>query len=387
MLGRITRRDSPIGIDLSGDRARVLQLASGPSGLSVVASARADRKHLAQDGIDDAGVPDGLVSAIVRKVQAGGFRGKRCLLTLPDTSLRMRTVRHPVMPEQELANAVRFDAIEQLGFTDESPGEIGWLRTGEITQGNDRRAEVLYFGLPRHTAEEIACSFSSAGIEPVGIEPRFVACVRALTRQHRRMSDSEIVQLGLDVNERSTMILITRGADLVFAKLIDLGGEHMNEAAQKRLGIEIDVVRELRDHRASTTGRDTTADERIQRAMFDAVRPVIAEIAREASLCLRHYAVTFRGSRPVRSVLMGTEAEEPLFTDIVSAAIGIETRVFSPLSGVRTEATVGNGIYGPDWASVVGAACRDHLRKVAPRKRYQRIGARSQDAPAKGRAA
>ncbi len=386
MLSSITRSDAPIGIDLSGSRAHVLQLAPVPAGMGVVASARIDRARVGLPADESSASPDALVTAIARRVQAGGFRGRRCVLTLPDNTIRLRTVRHPLMPEQELASVVGFDAMDQLGFTGEDPGQIGWLRTGEIVQGDERRVEVLYFGLPVRTVEEMAYAFASAGLEPVAIEPRFVSCMRAMTRHHQRAGDAEIVQLGLDVNERSTMILITRGAELVFAKLIEIGGDHFDRAAQQRLGLELDVIREMREHRASVDDTGSQGD-RIDRAMFDAVRPVLADIAHEASLCLRHYAVTFRGARPERTLLMGSEANEPMFTQIVSEAIGVDTQVFQPLHGIGTESTIGGSAYGPAWAGAAGAACREMLRKSATRKRYQRRVAQSQAESAKGRAA
>ena len=389
MIKRLLQSAGPIGIDLGEDGARILQLGYDAGALRVVGSARVDLRSLGLTHTPADPAPDELVRAIARRVVAGGFQGRRCLIVLPDRAMRVRSARLPAMPEAELTNAVALDAPTHLGFAEtQTDAQIGWLQTGDVYQGDDHRVELLYFGAETAHVEQLALAFEDAGLEPASIEPRFACVTRALTRTLRRAADADVVQMILDVCEEHTTVLITRGNNLVFCKVVDVGGRQMNEAAEQKLGLDPSTVRELRRQRARGED-DASQDQRIAHALFDTMRPTMAAIAREASLCLRHYSVTFRGSRPGACLLTGGEALEPGFDRVVSDVLGVEARVADPLDAVRTDMTIGGAQYGPAWAGAAGIAIRDLLKKTPSRKRNQRRSSKTPTpAPeAKGRAA
>lgn len=371
----------PIGIDLAEDSARVLQLGFNAGELRVFASARIDLASLGIEHDLEQPVPDALLNAITRRIHSGGFRGKRCIISVPDRMLATRSVRIPNMSASELNANVRLDGPALLGFEDQQiEAQIGWLKTGDVYQGEDHKCELLYFGAPVERLEHIAFAFEREGLEPVCIEPHFLGVTRATTRKLRRTSDTEVVQLVLDVCHEHTNVLITRGDNLVFSKIAPVGGRHLNEAAIKRLGLDETTVTELRRERSSAAQRD---ENRISRAVFDALRPTMADIAREASLCLRHYSVTFRGSRPAQCLLVGPEASEPGFARVVQDIVGVETTPGAPLDGICTDKIVGAGSYSPAWNAVAGSAMRELLKRTPARKRNQRRTTPSKKAPDK----
>ncbi|MEM1424218.1 MAG: pilus assembly protein PilM [Planctomycetota bacterium] len=372
MFKGLINNAGPIGIDLCDDAVRLLQLGSVQGTLCVLASARIDLAPLGITHAPDDPAPDELVRALARRLHAGGFSGKRCHITLPDRSLTTRTARLPVMPDAELANAAALDAPGHLGLADcEGGAEIGWIRTGDIFQGDERRYELVYFGTPSERLERLAYALEGAGLEPLAMEPRFVSLTRATTRFLRRTADADIVQLCIDVCEQHSDVLITRGDGLVFAKVIPLGSDEMNGAVAKRLGLDNETVTEIRRQRMQPSGSDDV-DERIERAIFDSVRPTLSAIAHEAGLCLRHYSVTFRGARPTRVLLSGPVANEPGFADVVRDQLGMETVTADPFEGVCTKSVIGGGRYGPDWTAAMGIASRDMLKRASPRNRNQR---------------
>lgn len=372
MIKRLINSAGPIGIDLGEDGARIVQTCYDGGSLRVLASSRVDLRSLGIEYNPEDPAPDALVTAVAKRVSAGGFRGRRCVLSLPAEWLTMRSSRVPVMPEQELINSVELDAPGHLGFEqDDIAAEIGWLKTGEIFQGDDHRMELLYFGAPTDRLEGLSFAFEGAGLEPAAIEPHFVCVTRAMTRFLRRSADSETVQIVIDVCQMHSTILITKGDTLVFCKVVPIGGNMMSEAAEQRLGLDADTVHDLRRHR-SADGHPATSDPRIERALFDAVRPTMAQIAREVSLCLRHYSVTFRGARPTACVLVGSEAREEGFASVMSDVLGVETTVGDPLAGISTKQIIGGARYGPAWGGAVGIAVRDLLGRGPSRKRTQR---------------
>ncbi len=372
MIKRMLHSTGPIGIDLGEDGARILQLGYERGGLGVVASARLDLHTLNLEHDPDDPAPDELIRAIAKRVVAGGFRGRQCMIALPDRAFTARSARLPEMPLGELSEAVRLDAPAHLGMDQIEGGvQIGWMKTGDIHQGDDHRIELLYFGAPTERLEQLAYAFEGAGLEPVGIEPHFVSATRAMTRTLRRTADAETTQLVIDVCQDHSTVLITKGDTLAFSKVVGVGGRAMTDAAMQKLGLDDVTVRELRRQRM-TKSKDEISDARIERALFDAVRPTMAQIAHEVSLCLRHFSVTFRGTRPARALLIGSEAREPGFDSVIADSVGLETAVGDPFEAIGTDHVVGGAKYGPAWAASVGIGIRDLLKQPPSRKRSQR---------------
>ena len=349
-LELVPRPAYPIGVDLSASGAKLLQLRRARGGLRLVGMSRVE---IEADGapVDDSARIDELVRAVAERAQAGGFAGSRCVVSLDERLLRVRSVRLPRMSDAETDAAVRLDAPQRLGFAEGEACEIGWLRAGEVVHGDEARDEIIYLGAPRAALEHLAMGLSSCGLRPVAIEPGFVAAARRLGWRLRRAADTSVVRVLVDVGRRTSEVMITRGRFVAFYKTLEFGGEAMTLAAAERLGLEPASVEDLRRRRMRPDGgRDVAVDEKVDRALFDAVRPLMGELAHEVNLCVRHYSVTFRGSRAGACVLVGGEALEPRLVEAVGEATHLETSVGRPLEGV---AGVEPGDW-PEWAVAAG---------------------------------
>jgi Tfp pilus assembly PilM family ATPase len=202
---------------------------------------------------------------------------------------------------------------------------------------------------------QVALGLAEAGLEPIAIEPGFIAAARCFGRELRRTGDVSVVRILVDVGLRSTNVMITRGHRVAFFKSVPLGGEKFTEAAASKLGLERDAVRSLR-HQRMSGGADASVDTKIDRAMFDAVRPLLGDLAHEVNLCMRHYSVTFRGGRPSECVIFGGDAMEPHLAEILSTTLQVPAAVVDPLEGIALPA--GSDRRGvqvwPEYAVAVG---------------------------------
>jgi Tfp pilus assembly PilM family ATPase len=89
------------------------------------------------------------------------------------------------------------------------------------------------------------------------------------------------------------------------------------------------------------------------------VRPLLGDLAHEVNLCVRHYCVTFRGSRPSGCLVVGGEALEPHLTEAMQDALQIETTVGRPFEDVEGVRTVGDGRDAfPEFGVAAGLSLR-----------------------------
>lgn len=350
----------PIGVDIGAGGVKLAQLKPRGGGLEVNALARID---LPAGGVrpDDPGRLDALVELIARKVQSGGFSGKRCAISLDDRMVRTRSVRQPRMPLNELDAAARLDAPGRLGYPDGDSCEVGWLLAGEVRQNDDIRDEVIYVGSERQPIERLVYALSGAGLRPMSIEPGFTACTRCFTRSLRRAADQSTVQLIVDIGLETTGVILTRGRSVAFYKQLEMGGAALTRAASERLGLEPATVDDLRRRRMQPdAGGSAGVDPKVDRALYDAVRPLMGDLAHEVSLCVRYYSVTFRGAKPERCILAGGEAAEPRLAECFQDALHLSTGVGRPLEELtspnRTNARVRGS--GAEWATSVGLSLR-----------------------------
>jgi type IV pilus assembly protein PilM len=153
----------------------------------------------------------------------------------------------------------------------------------------------------------------------------------------------------VDIGARRSQVIIGRGHEISFIKPVDLGGQHLHDAVARKLGVTVEEAGALRsrliqaaenvaaDAQSATNGA-TSAPTRdpVRQAVFDATRSIIEELAREISLCLRYYSVTFRGQRPNRVRLTGGEANDTQLQSILSASLPVPVDVMRPLHSADT---------------------------------------------------
>lgn len=341
LLERLGESVYPIGIDIDGDGARLLQLARGRRGLRVVALAEVSTSGSSRDDKSGEGTVsadcglDALLRSVTRRVSHGGFRGRDCVVSVDDRWLRTRSVRLPQMSDAECDKAVRLDGAQRLGFSQDESVELGWLRAGEVAQGDDVRDELIYLGAPSQRLQGVGMGLTMGGLRPIAMEPSFIALARCMGRTLRRKQDEQVVRALIEIGRTTTRVLITRGWRVGLYRTIELGGEIMTRQAADRLGLEPETIEDLRRQRMlREVGGDVQIDEKVDRAIFDAVRPLMGDLAHEITLCLRHYTVTFRGSRPGTCVIIGSESLEPRLQEVVGAAVHLPTVIGQPFKDV-----------------------------------------------------
>lgn len=356
----------PVGIDVGATGVRLLQLRRGSRGLKVQAAARLD---VAFDGkLDSAERARCIAEAVSKRIGGGGFAGRDCVLSVDNRLVRVRSVRQPPMPDDELDRAIRLDAPGRLGFSEADPAEVAWVRAGPVRVNGDPRDEVLVIGCGTAGIERLVFALASEGLRPLAVEPSFIACSRAHTRKLRRASDENVVRAIVDIGYATTGVMVTKGQGIVFYKQLEVGGEAMTKAAALRLGLEPSAVIELRRQRAwaARTGAPQ-GDAKVDRALFEAVRPVMGDLANEAGLCLRYYGVTFRGQRPECCLIAGGEASEPKLAETFGESLHVPTSVARPLEGIdcagAAGVTSGWELSDAAWSVAAGLSMRSWLGK------------------------
>jgi len=365
----------PIGVDFGFDSIKLLQLASSNGQLSVLASAR---QALPEEARQDSNLRLPVSMDILRRlIRSGGFVGKNIVCSLPREIVQVKNLRLPQMPATELERAVHFEARNIFPF-DTEQSQVRYLHAGEVRQGVDARQEVIVLGAKDTEVNDFIEQLHRCGVvvESLDFEP--CAMYRGIERFIRRREDEQEVHVLVDIGARRSQVVIGKGREISFYKPIDTGGQHLTDAVVRKLGITLDEARALRCRLMEGTDAAATdpaaKKDPVRQAVFDATRSIVEELAREISLCLRYYSVTFRGHRPNRLRVTGGEAVDPQVQTILNASLPLPVEPFKPMRSVDTSSMKPQDRRGmmSEWSVAFGLALkttREHFGDRDGKKR------------------
>lgn len=324
--GRLSFSIGSLGVDWGTHAIRLLQLRQQGNELHVVGAGEVVLPT------DEQMSAEAFTAEVANRLRAaftaGGFTGRRCVVSLPRNDVCIQSVRLPKMPDGELHEAATWEAAQRFGF-DRTAMEIEALRTGASLQSGENREEVLLVAASHAVLEARLNAIIAAGLRPIAVDTDFAALARIYSRQYRREGDTHHIRAILDVGRSGSTVMILRGNQTSFCKRIGIGGYQLDEAVAEHLQMELAAASELRAARIARTFSmneselESPADSSTERAVYDAVRPLIGDLVKEVTLCLRYYGVTFRGRPPVQIILAGGDGLEPNLSELLSSACKI----------------------------------------------------------------
>lgn len=354
----------PIGVDIGGSSVKLLQLVDRDGRPSIQAAARFELPAEAADPVERA---QALHQGLSKALSTHAFRGCDAVSALGCADFQMKSIRLPRMPPDEMTSAVEFEARERFN-TGES-GEFRFIPAGEVRHGNDLKEEVIVFAAREGAVQETLQLMESLKLRPIAVDLTPCAMARSFVRFLRRAEDAAAVNVFVDAGWHSTAIAMTRGTDLCFLKILDVGGHAFSSAVGQALSLPLPEacdlrVRIMREYCGRREGGDeptfqTPAE--IRARASDAVRPLVERIARDVQLCLRYFAVTFRGNRPESLTFVGGEAHEPTLMDIIAPALDVPCMIGYPLRGMDGTQEMSSRdarTLAPCWAVACGLALR-----------------------------
>ena len=309
------------------------------------------------------------VDAVHDMLAEGGFLGRETVTQVGWDALAVRNLRVPVMPEDEVARVVEFEASERFGL-EPSAAELRFLVAGDVRQGTEMRQELIVLGATTADLERHTALLDRMGLRPAAIDAGPCAVFRGFERFLRRDEDRNAVNAFVDLGCGAARLIVARGPEIIFYKAVPIGAGRFDELASEQLDLSLAEASELRLrlHRQQMleaigveSGCEETVAPSVQRALADALRPAVEQLGKEITLCLRYCSVTFRGIRCDEVTVVGGEAHGQDLLRMLSDQVGVPFRVGRPMRGLGSETDAG-GVDRrsgqPEWATALGLALK-----------------------------
>lgn len=350
----------PIGLDIGSRAIRAIQLRRpanrrGSDPPQVAAAARVALK------LGEAADSDSLRAKVAEALVSRKFSGREVVTCLPAAEVLVKNLRLPQMPEEELEEAVMFEARDrfaQLG----ADCAIRFFPAGPVGAGRDTQQEVVVLAAESGAIDARIRMLSGLGLVIAGLEPPANAFFRPFNRFLNRADDAETSSAFIDMGDRGTQIIITRGNNIVFLKRHALGGSELDQRVAAKLDVTLEEAAALRrKHLCGSTGGNDGAR---SNEIFEAIQPSLDQLGKEIALCQRYCAVTFRGDRPANIICGGSEAGSRQVLQHLARVTETPMVLADPLRGL----TVGDAsplaqVQDPaEWTTAVGLALKSRRR-------------------------
>jgi len=375
-LGFKTRDIRPIGLDIGHHSIKMIQLAVYGEQITVLA---AEEARIEPTNGDEQERNNYIVSAIKDMLARGNFHGKNVVSCLPSGDLKITSLRLTEAEGEKTEQVLRREVVQRFGLEPDKDA-MDYIIAGNVRQGDEIKNELILFATNNEIVKSHIEILEAASLRPIAIDTIPCALFRSFERSLRRQEDREYAVIFIDVGSCYTTVVFGRGGEICFVKQIKIGAGNFNREVASKLNIsnsEAEILRGQlqaeygpampKQHPAMQESAESTQkiDASTRQVMIDGISKIADELAKEISLCLRYYTVTFRGRRVERAVLTGGGGYEKILLDVLRRQLTVGIEVAQPLKGFDLSKERANlNFYGDrrgllcEWAVAVGLSLK-----------------------------
>lgn len=334
-----------VGLDIGTKTVKVIELAAegdkfSLAGAGVVGYNGVDVAHIT----DEKGLAE-LASVIKKLFNDAKIGSKEVSIALPEAQAFTRAINFPLLTDQEIASAVKWEAEQYIPFPINEA-----IITHQIIErresGTPPGVLVLLVASPRALVEKYIKLLTMAGLNVVGVETELLALTRAVGPANQ-------TAIIADFGASSTDMAIARNGQLVFSRSIPTGGEAFSRAVAQTLGVNQTQAEEYK----KTYGFDA---DKLEGKVGAALDPVFRIVSEEIRKSISFYQSEEKGQAPTSIILTGGTSGLPNATARLTKNLGIEAMIGNPFAKVSMDPATAKNLapYAPLYPIAVGLAMR-----------------------------
>lgn len=375
---------SPIAIDFGVAGLKVLQV-QGSDPPALVAAAYLPTPEPLID--DDNKRLDFQTQHLAKVIREGGFKGKRAVCAIPAFQTFCKNLQFP--KTDGVSTQAMVDAAIPTQFN-RDPSQLVY-RTIDVSMAGTGKCEVIVVAAMRDLVDRLMRTIAGVKLQPVGMHSEFAAVLRAFDYVNRREGDINQTTLYLDVGCAATKIMIAHGKEMSFARVVNIGGKHLDDLAADQLACMREQARRLRlalsaeapaEPASVATARAESPEARDRRGGTSTVPPgftpevrqqapvpvapdeadlseLLETLTDEVQMCVRYHASQFPSRKVDRVLFVGGEARHRGLCQHIAKALRLPAQAADPMarvarSGKEPAFGIDLKLPQPGWAVALG---------------------------------
>jgi len=336
-----------VGLDIGTSSIKVVELAKHGNEFTLKSAGAVGYNGPSVDNnLNDEKEMSSLAQVIKKLFQDAKISSKNVALSLPETQVFTRVMPFPLLNDQEIASAVKWEAEEYIPIP---------LKEAVIEHQILERREsavppqvlVLLIAVLKTLVEKYVKVAELAGLNVTSVETELVSMVRSLAPPGRSV-------LLADFGAKSTDIAIAKNELLFFTRSIPTAGEAFTRAVSQGLGVNQAQAEEYK----RTYG---LVESQLEGKIGQAIAPIVKVVSQEIKKAVHYYQLNLHGESPASIILAGGTAGMPGIAPLLTDLLGIEVTIGTPFVKIKVDPKASESLanYAPLYAVAAGLAMRN----------------------------
>lgn len=335
-----------VGLDIGSRTIKIVELEKSGGGHSLVASGIVAINGVSASKLEDEKEIAALGQVIRKLHKEAGISSRDVAISLPEPLTFTRTIRFPMLTDNEIASAVKWEAEQYIPI----PVAEAIIQHS-ILERNEKitppEVTVLLVAAPRVLVEKYMQITQAAGLNVVAVETELMSLTRALAPADKTI-------LLVDLGAGSTDIAIAKKGLLSFSRSIPIAGEAFTRAVSQGLGVSPQQAEEYKKTYGLTPGQ-------LEGKVGNALNPVLNMITDEIKKAIHYYQTEEKGEAPSAIMISGGSSGMREIISTLTSLTGMEVLVANPFTSVVLDPTILKKLapYAPLYAVSIGLAMRE----------------------------
>jgi type IV pilus assembly protein PilM len=258
----------------------------------------------------------------------------------------IRYLSLPVMPKDELAEAVKWEAKKLVSFPMEEM-LLDYVIVGGDQNQDGKRYELIMVVVEKNTVQEQRAMMNKIGLDLLAIDVNPLSLLSAVRFNYPDELKKNLIYI--DIGAAKTDVAIVKEGVLRFTRRLQMGGEQITRRLEKELNISYDQAEQIKCEKG------LSADEEIQTFLKEEIDRFIVEVQRSVD----YYRAQFREAAFSKIILMGGGVLLPGFHDYFSSYFDSDVTLDDPFTGISgAELASDIKTISPRFSTGIGLALR-----------------------------
>lgn len=353
----------PIGIDFGVSSLKLIQITGSEAPSLVAAAELMTPEDLLTDTAGRLRYQMEELPGLVKKAK---FKSSRAACAIPASAMFCKHLQLAGGRDADWGSMVNQHVAHKMGC---DPTALV-CRHEVVNESAAGKSEVIAFAAARGLVDKLMQAVKSAKLSAVGMHAEQHAAMRGvrpgISAAEADKPESELI---IDLGRETTKVCIARGERMLFARVIEFGGRHLDEAVVRQtqctpssaLGrrLQLTSLEPAADREANAgggAGGGTFVKAVTRQADLSEPMEILAD---EVGMCLRYHNAVSAKSPVTKIVFAGGEARHGAMCEELARRLRLPADVVDPLarigrSGSERVSGVDFSEPQPGWAVAVG---------------------------------
>lgn len=332
-----------IGLDIGSKTIKVVEIEKDGKTWRLLGSGVVGYSGESPDKFKDEKEVAALADIIRKLHREANISSKEVAVALPEASVFTRTIKFPLLTDQEIASAIKWEAEQYIPIP-ASEAIIQYQILERREKASPPEVSVLLVAAPKEVVSKYVAVVQAAGLLVTRVETELISLTRSLAPVDR-------TALLIDFGARSTDIAIAKNSMLAFSRSIPTAGDAFTRAVAQALNVQPQQAEEYKRAYGLSMSQ-------LEGKVKTALDPVFRIVGDEIKKAVHFYQSEEKGEAPSAIILSGGTSGLPEAISYLTTLLGYEIVIGNPFAKVAVDPEVMKSLapYAPLYSIAVGLA-------------------------------